>query len=103
MHDEGIERKNTNIGLVLLLSSAIIFGSAIISASIYSLTLGSVGGPGWNSNYGIFGTALLKVGTLPLIISLLLVITAIILIVKEIENFKDNEMQSRTGAGAKCS
>lgn len=72
--------KNTNIGLVLLLSSAIIFGSALISVSIYSLTLGGVDGQGWNSNYGVFGTALLKVGTLPLLVTVLLVIAGVVLI-----------------------
>ncbi|WP_313237324.1 phosphatase [Sporosarcina ureae] len=69
--------KYTNIGLVLLLSSALIYGSALISASIYSLSLGGVDGQGWNSNYGIFGTAMIKVGTFPLIISVLLVIAGI--------------------------
>ncbi|PIC98859.1 phosphatase [Sporosarcina sp. P29] len=75
--------KNTNIGLVLVLSSALIYGSALISASIYSLTLGGVDGQGWNSNYGVFGTALLKVGFIPLIISILLVITGIRFLVTE--------------------
>ncbi|MGG0642561.1 phosphatase [Sporosarcina gallistercoris] len=74
--------KNTNIGLVLLLSSAIIFGSALISASIYSLTLGGVDGQGWNNNYGVFGTALLKVGTLPLLVTVLLVIAGVVLIAR---------------------
>lgn len=69
--------KYTNIGLVLLLSSALIYGSALISASIYSLSLGGFDGQGWYSNYGIFGTAMIKVGTFPLIISVLLVIVGI--------------------------
>lgn len=74
--------KNTNIGLVLLLSSAIIYGSALISASIYSLTLVGVDGQGWNSNYGVFGTALLKVGALPLLVTVLLVIAGVVLIAR---------------------
>lgn len=76
-----IEIKNTNIGLILLLSSAIIYGSALIATTIYSLTLGGVNGQGWNTEYGIFGTALIKVGTLPSIIAVLLGIAGIVLLV----------------------
>ncbi|WP_238988273.1 phosphatase [Filibacter tadaridae] len=76
-----IEIKNTNIGLILLSSSAIIYGSALISASIYSLSLGGVDGQGWSTEYGIFGTALREVGTLPIIIAVLLAIVGIVLLV----------------------
>ena len=76
-----IEIKNTNIGLILLLSSAIIYGSALISTSIYSLTLGGVDGQGYYTEYGIFGTALREVGTLPLLIAVLLGIAGIVLLV----------------------
>lgn len=65
----------------MLLSSAIIYGSSLISASIYSLVLGREGGEGWDSRYGIFGTALRKVGTFPVMIAVLLAITGIVLIV----------------------
>lgn len=76
-----MEIKNINIGLTLLLSSAIIYGSSLVSASIYSLVLGGDSGEGWDSRYGIYGTALRKVGTLPVIIAVLLAITGIVLIV----------------------
>ena len=76
-----IEIKNSNIGLVLLLSSAIIYGSALISSSIYSLVLGGVDGQGWSRDYGIFGTALREVGTVPIIIVVLLSVVGIFLLV----------------------
>ncbi|GAA0430534.1 hypothetical protein GCM10008983_03680 [Lentibacillus halophilus] len=77
--------KKTNIGLILLLSSAIIYGSTLISASVYSKVLlnGSVG---WDSRYGIFGTAIREVGSLSLIISVLLGIAGIVLIVMSLRN-----------------
>ena len=65
----------------MLLSSAIIYGSSLISASIYSLVLSREGGEGWDSRYGIFRTALIKVGTLPVMIAVLLAIIGIVLIV----------------------
>lgn len=76
-----MEIKNINIGLTLLLSSAIIYGSSLVSASIYSLVLSSEGGEGWDSRYGIFGTALIQVGTLPVMLAVLLAIAGIVLIV----------------------
>lgn len=76
-----MEIKKINIGLTLLLTSAIIYGSSLISASIYSLVLVGEGGEGWDSRYGVFGTALRKVGTLPVMIAVLLAITGIVLIV----------------------
>jgi hypothetical protein len=77
-----IEIKNTNTGLILLLSSAIIYGSALISASIYSHTLISTDGQGWNSQLGVFGTALKEVGIIPIIIAILIAIAGIIFVVK---------------------
>lgn len=65
----------------MLLSGAIIYGSTLISASIYSLTFGGVAGQGWNGEHGIFGTALREMGTLPLIIAVLLAIAGIVLLV----------------------
>ena len=52
--------------------SSIIFGCTLISASVYSQVLTEDGGPGWDSRYGIYGTALMEVGTLPIILSILL-------------------------------
>lgn len=76
-----MEIKNINIGLTLLLSSAIIYSSSLVSASIYSLVLSSEGGEGWDSRHGIFGTALRQVGTLPVMLAVLLAIAGIVLIV----------------------
>ena len=78
---EVIEIKNTNIGPILLLSSAIIYGSVLISASSYSSTLSGVGGQGWDTRYGVFGTALREVGTIPLIIATVSVIAGVIIMV----------------------
>lgn len=76
-----VEIKNTNIGLTLLLSSAIIYGSALISSAIYSQTLAGTDGQGWDKRYGVFGTALREVGALPIIIAILLGIAGLALIV----------------------
>lgn len=77
-----IEIKNIKIGSILLLSSAIIYGSALISASVYSQTLASTDGLGWSSQYGVFGTALREVGTIPIVIAALLAILGIIFVVQ---------------------
>ncbi|TYS17776.1 hypothetical protein FZC78_07910 [Rossellomorea vietnamensis] len=56
---------------MLLILSAILYGSAIIAASVYSLVLSGDGGPGWSRVYGIFGTALIEVGAIPVTISII--------------------------------
>ncbi|RSL29013.1 hypothetical protein D7Z54_33495 [Salibacterium salarium] len=48
-----MEIKNINIGLIFLLVSAIIYGSTLISTSIYSSILADTS---WDSRYGLFGT-----------------------------------------------
>lgn len=77
-----IEIKDTIIGLVLLLSSAIIYASTLISAAIYSQTFAGTDGQGWNAQHGVFGTAIREMGTVSIIIAILLVIVGIIFIVK---------------------
>ncbi|WP_162985911.1 MULTISPECIES: phosphatase [Virgibacillus] len=72
--------KKTYIGGILILVSAIIYGSMLISASIYSETL-TTEGVGWDSEYGIFGTALKEIGNTPIIISILSGILGVIFIV----------------------
>ncbi|WP_113930676.1 phosphatase [Bacillus sp. P14.5] len=67
----GIYIKNLQIGLILIISSAITYGGALIAASVYSLVLAGDGGQGWDGRYGIFGTALKEAGTLPVTISIL--------------------------------
>jgi len=60
--------KNVVIGGIGVLSSIILFGMTLISASIYSLYLSAEGGEGWNSNLGVFGTALYNIGFIPLML-----------------------------------
>lgn len=71
-----MKMKNTNVGLTILLMSAIIYGSALISASVYSQVL-VMEGIGWDTRYGIFGTALKQVGIIPIMISILLGIVGV--------------------------
>ncbi|RIW31871.1 phosphatase [Bacillus salacetis] len=63
--------KHITIGLVLLLSSAIMYSAALIAASVYSLVLTRDGGEGWSTEYGVYGTALREIGTLPIALAIL--------------------------------
>lgn len=76
-----IKIKNVNVGLTLLLLSSIIYGSALISASVYSQVLVVVDGLGWNTRYGVYGTALREVGTLPIALSIILGIVGVFFVV----------------------
>lgn len=78
---EAIEIKNTYIGLTLLLAGAIIYGSTLIAASVYSQTLVGTEGQGWSSKYGVFGTALIEMGIIPIVIAIVLGVVGIILII----------------------
>jgi hypothetical protein len=68
--------KKLATGLVLILSSAILYGLTLITAAIYSTVL-SKEGFGWDSCYGLFGTAFRKVGIVPLILSIILAVLGI--------------------------
>jgi len=76
-----IKMKHPIIGLTLLIASAIIYGASLIAASIYSQVLAQVVGE-WDSRYGLFGTALREVGSVPLTIAILLGLLGGFLIVK---------------------
>lgn len=76
--------KNLYVGLTFLLLSSIIYGSTLISASVYSLLLASVNGQGWDTRYGIFGTALREVGTLPIVLSILFGLIGLVIVVLSI-------------------
>lgn len=65
--------------------SSIIYSSALISAAVYSQVLVGAGGPGWDSRYGIFGTAIKKVGTIPIILSILLGAIGLFIVVLSIK------------------
>ena len=69
------------IGLTCVLVSAILYGSTLIAAAIYSRLLGETDGLGWDSRYGIYGTALRDIGTIPLGLAVLTAVTGIALIV----------------------
>lgn len=62
--------KNLIVGGIGVLASILLFGVTLISASIYSLYLSRPAGGGWDSNLGVFGTALFNIGTIPLLLSL---------------------------------
>ncbi|MGE6753540.1 phosphatase [Rossellomorea sp. NPDC071047] len=76
--------KQLMIGLTCLLVSAILYGSALITAAIYSRLLGETDGLGWDSRYGIYGTAIRDVGAFPLVLAVITAITGITLIVVSI-------------------
>jgi len=71
--------KKLYAGLALLLFSAIIYGSDLIAAAIYSHVLVKEG-IGWSSDYGIYKSALREIGTLPITIAVLSGIIGIVLI-----------------------
>ncbi|WP_129692228.1 phosphatase [Gottfriedia acidiceleris] len=78
--------KNLIIGGIAVLSSILLYGMTLISASIYSLYLTAPDyGGGWNRNYGVFGTALEKVGIFPLLLSVIFFVIGIRYIIKSIK------------------
>lgn len=62
--------KTAIIGLAFLATSAVIYGATLIAASIYTHVL-LEGSQGWDTRYGVYGTALREVGTLPTTLSVL--------------------------------
>ncbi|RHW38142.1 phosphatase [Neobacillus notoginsengisoli] len=77
--------KKINIGLILILVSSIIYGYALISASVYSHLLIGNQDLGWDRRYGVFGTALKEAGTIPIILSILLGLMGLMIGVKSIK------------------
>ncbi|MBN8193306.1 phosphatase [Bacillus sp. NTK074B] len=76
------------IGLTCLMVSAILYGSTLIAATVYSGSLMGDGGLGWDSRYGVFGTALMEVGTLPLVLTVIAGGTGVVLILLEFRHHK---------------
>ena len=65
--------KKVLAGAVGIVSSVVLLGLTLVSASIYSLYLTNPGSAsGWDKNLGPFGTALRQIGTLPLVLCALL-------------------------------
>lgn len=79
-----IKIRNANVGLTFLLLSSIIYGSALISASVYSQVLIGTDGQGWDGRYGVFGTALREVGTLPITLSIIFGLVGVFFVVLSI-------------------
>lgn len=74
--------KNLIIGGIGVLSSILLFGMTFISAAIYALDLPE---RGYNTNLGVFGTALFNIGTLPIMLSGTLFIIGIYYLYKAIK------------------
>lgn len=73
--------KNANIGIAFLLVGAIIYGSTLISASIYTqLNSEAIG---IDLYYGVFTSSLRTVGTYPAILSALIGIMFLIIAMKK--------------------
>lgn len=80
------------VGLTCLVVSAILYGSTLIAAVIYSHLLLGDGGLGWDPRYGVFGTAMLEIGTFPLVLAVLAGGTGIVLIWMEFRNHSGRKM-----------
>ncbi|MGG3449888.1 phosphatase [Domibacillus aminovorans] len=83
-----------HIGLTLLVLSAILAGSTIISAAIYSQVLVQEA-IGWNTSHGIYGTAFREIGKFPLAVSILLAILGIFLVITAVRNNYKNSNQNK--------
>ena len=59
--------KHIVMGGIGLLSGAVLAGLTLVAASVYSLYISQ---SGWDTRYGVFGTALRDIGIFPLIISI---------------------------------
>ncbi|WP_100012148.1 hypothetical protein [Lentibacillus sediminis] len=68
------------IGIAASLTSIILFGMTFIGSAIYSTTLTS-----WRTDAGKFGTALIDIGMIPIIISVILIGSGIYFIVTEMK------------------
>ncbi|ANU28498.1 hypothetical protein I858_016035 [Planococcus versutus] len=66
--------KNSIIGGVGVLSGITLFGFTLVAASIYALELSSIG---YSRQFGLYGSALIEIGIVPLIISATLFITGL--------------------------
>ncbi|KPL58471.1 hypothetical protein [Rossellomorea vietnamensis] len=88
------------IGLTCLVVSAILYGSTLIAAAVYSGLLLGDGGLGWDPRYGVWDTALIEIGTLPLVLAVLAGGTGIVLVVMEFRtNMAGNEEQHKEIGG----
>ncbi|WP_233275819.1 phosphatase [Salibacterium aidingense] len=86
---EGIGMKKLAVGLSFLFLSTIIYGFTLISASVYSHTLAGVDGQGWDTNYGVFGTALREIGGAPVTLSILSGIIGLVFVVLSLKKIEE--------------
>ncbi|KAB7709099.1 phosphatase [Bacillus aerolatus] len=77
--------KKLIIGGTGVLSGVILFGMTLIAAAVYSLYLTAPDIGSYDTNLGVFGTALKEIGNIPLIISLLLFIVGVFYLIKGIK------------------
>ncbi|MBT2655309.1 phosphatase [Bacillus sp. ISL-18] len=70
--------KKLVIGAIGVISGVFLYGMTLIASAIYSLYLTAPDtGGGYDTDLGVFGTALKEIGTIPLIISIILFIAGI--------------------------
>ncbi|BCB04169.1 phosphatase [Bacillus sp. KH172YL63] len=67
--------KSMILGLSSLFIASILYGATLIAAAVYSGWLVEEGGLGWDSRYGVFGTAIREVGMMPLILTGILTVS----------------------------
>lgn len=76
--------KKICVGLSGIVSGVILLGLTNIAVVIYTLVLFQPDGQGWNSELGLYGTALLKVGTVPIVLSVVLIIAGFMFLSQEL-------------------
>ena len=73
--------KKTILGSTIILAGIILYGLTNIAASIYGSFL-----DGWYKDYGRFGTAMIEIGVVPIIISIICVIIGLVFIYHGLKN-----------------
>lgn len=66
---ERIKLKKMIIGGIGVLSSIVLFGMVLIAAAVYSLYLSAPDIGGYETDLGVYGTAIKEIGIVPLVLS----------------------------------
>nr|WP_157184162.1 phosphatase [Evansella cellulosilytica] len=74
-----IKVHSLKIGLTIMVISAVLYAATLITASIYSIVLIDIGS--WNSEFGLYGSALREVGTLPLTLAISFAVVGVYFII----------------------
>ena len=69
-------------GGIGVLSGVILFGFTLVAAAIYALELSSIG---YSGQWGLYGSALIDIGIVPLVISASLFIAGLVLLFNAID------------------